>query len=175
MKAGGGGGGYWRLEMRLGLGLGYGNAFGVESGPECWGVPPPPLLFKRFPACGGGGGVGTLLGDGGCEAMPRAAGTRLRGGGGAWGVRTWWLAVGKAVGRHSLADANRSEGGWGAGGRADPPPPPPEACHADRGGRWGGGLPWRLGGAERPREGGLTSKESRGGAMVSATWGRCCL
>ena len=32
-----GGGGYWRLEMRLGLLLGYGNAFGVESGPECWG------------------------------------------------------------------------------------------------------------------------------------------
>ena len=31
----GGGGGYWRLEMRLGLALGCGNAFGVESGPEC--------------------------------------------------------------------------------------------------------------------------------------------
>ena len=45
------GGGFWRLEMRLGRVLGYGNAFGVESGPECWGegVPPPPL-FKRFPA-----------------------------------------------------------------------------------------------------------------------------
>ena len=39
------GGGYWRLEMRLGPGLGYGNAFGVESGPECWGGGgyPPPL------------------------------------------------------------------------------------------------------------------------------------
>ena len=51
MTAAGGGGGYWRLEMRLGLVLGYGNAFGVESGPECWGrggYPPPPL--KRFPA-----------------------------------------------------------------------------------------------------------------------------
>ena len=37
------GGGYWRLEMQLGLALGYGDAFGVESGPECWGgrgVPP---------------------------------------------------------------------------------------------------------------------------------------
>ena len=44
------GGGYWRLEMRLGLVLGDGNAFGGESGPECWGggVPPPP--FKQFPA-----------------------------------------------------------------------------------------------------------------------------
>ena len=43
------GGGYWRLEMRLGLVLGYGDAFGVESGPECWGgggYPPP---FKQFP------------------------------------------------------------------------------------------------------------------------------
>ena len=40
------GGGFWRLEMRLGLVLGDGNAFGVESGPECWGegVPPPPPL-----------------------------------------------------------------------------------------------------------------------------------
>ena len=28
------GGVYWRLEMLLGLVLGYGNAFGVESGPE---------------------------------------------------------------------------------------------------------------------------------------------
>ena len=36
------GGGYWRLEMRLGLVLGYGNACGVESGPECWGGEPPP-------------------------------------------------------------------------------------------------------------------------------------
>ena len=46
------GGGYWRLEMRLGLVLGYGNAFGVELGPEGWGgggypspveaTPPPP-------------------------------------------------------------------------------------------------------------------------------------
>ena len=46
-------GGYWRLEMRLGLVLGYGNAFRVESGPECWrgeGVPPPP--FKRCPGEG---------------------------------------------------------------------------------------------------------------------------
>ena len=44
-------GGYWWLEMRLGLMWGYGNAFGVESGPECWGGgggPPPP--FKRLPA-----------------------------------------------------------------------------------------------------------------------------
>ena len=54
-------GGYWRLEMRLGLVLRYGDAFGVESGPECAGGeggtgppfkralchPPPP--FKRFP------------------------------------------------------------------------------------------------------------------------------
>ena len=40
-------GGYWRLEMRLGLVLGYGNAFGVESGLECWGggaYPPPPVI-----------------------------------------------------------------------------------------------------------------------------------
>ena len=35
-------GGYWRLERRLGLVLGDGNAFGVESGPEC--------------SAGGGGG-----------------------------------------------------------------------------------------------------------------------
>ena len=37
--------------MRLGLVLGYGNAFGVESGPECWGggrgYPPPP--FQAMP------------------------------------------------------------------------------------------------------------------------------
>ena len=48
------GGGYWRLEMRLGLVLGDGNAFGVESGPECWGgggCPPPPP-FKQFPGVG---------------------------------------------------------------------------------------------------------------------------
>ena len=47
------GGGYWRLEMRLGLMLGYGNAFGVESGPECWGgegYPPPP--FQAIPCAG---------------------------------------------------------------------------------------------------------------------------
>ena len=37
------GGGYRRLEMRLGLVLGYGNAFGVASGPECYGVLPTPL------------------------------------------------------------------------------------------------------------------------------------
>ena len=40
------GGGYWRLEMRLALVLGSGNAFGLESGAECWGgrgvTPPPP-------------------------------------------------------------------------------------------------------------------------------------
>ena len=38
------GGGYWRLEMRLGLGLRYGNAFGINSRPECLGgrgTPPP--------------------------------------------------------------------------------------------------------------------------------------
>ena len=47
------GGGHWRLEMRLALVLGSGNAFGLESGPECWGgrgAPPPPPL-KRCPAC----------------------------------------------------------------------------------------------------------------------------
>ena len=43
------GGGYWRLEMRLGLMLGYGNAFGGESGPECWGGRGTPPPFKRFP------------------------------------------------------------------------------------------------------------------------------
>ena len=57
-------GGYWRLEMRLGLVLGYGNAFGVESGPECWGGGgnPPPL--QAIP-CGWVGGwarwVGRIL------------------------------------------------------------------------------------------------------------------
>ena len=42
--------------MRLGLMLGYGNAFGVESGPECWGeggTPPPveaiPWAIPPFP------------------------------------------------------------------------------------------------------------------------------
>ena len=57
-----GGDGYWRLDMRLGLVLGYGNAFGAEWGPECWGVPPPP--FKPCPAWVGGGyqsGWGRLL------------------------------------------------------------------------------------------------------------------
>ena len=47
------GGGYWRLEMRLGLVLGYGNAFGVESGPECWGGGGNPPL-QAIP-CGVGG------------------------------------------------------------------------------------------------------------------------
>ena len=43
-------GGYWRLEMRLRRVLGYGNAFGVEAGPECGGggTLPPPL--KQRPA-----------------------------------------------------------------------------------------------------------------------------
>ena len=44
------GGGYWQLEMRLGLVLGYGNAFGVESRPECWREGGYPPLFKRIPA-----------------------------------------------------------------------------------------------------------------------------
>ena len=48
------GGGYWRLEMRLVLVLGYGNAFGVESGPKCWGGGPP---APRFPGSWGGGGA----------------------------------------------------------------------------------------------------------------------
>ena len=56
-------GGYWRLEMRLVLVLGYGNAFAVESRPECLGgggvaplpsrdaLPPPPK--KEHPARSG--------------------------------------------------------------------------------------------------------------------------
>ena len=44
-----GGIGYWRLEMRLGLVLGYGTAFGVESGPECWGGRAPPPLLGAIP------------------------------------------------------------------------------------------------------------------------------
>ena len=51
-------GGYWPLEMRLGLVWGYRDAFGVESGPECWGGgrgDPPP--FKRFRGGGAGAGV----------------------------------------------------------------------------------------------------------------------
>ena len=39
--------------MRLGLVLGYGNGFGVEAGPECWGggegVTPPPLSSDALP------------------------------------------------------------------------------------------------------------------------------
>ena len=51
------GGGYWRLEMRLGLVLGYRDAFGVESGPECWGggwgdPPPPSSDFQPTPLPG---------------------------------------------------------------------------------------------------------------------------
>ena len=47
------GSGYWRLEMRLGLVWGYGDAFGVESGPECWGGGEGgPPRFKRFPGRG---------------------------------------------------------------------------------------------------------------------------
>ena len=52
------GGGYWRLGMRLGRVVGYGNAFGAESVPECWGGGsplPPPLRFEAIPLGGGGG------------------------------------------------------------------------------------------------------------------------
>ena len=44
------GGGYWRLEMRLGLG--YGNAYGVESGPECWGAEHAHVHIPQFPMDG---------------------------------------------------------------------------------------------------------------------------
>ena len=56
------GGGYCRLEMQLGLVLGYGNAFGVESGPECWGggVPPPPV--ETIPSAGVGEEIPRCLG-----------------------------------------------------------------------------------------------------------------
>ena len=44
------GGGYWRLEIRLGRVGGYGNAFGVESGPQSWRrVPPPPPGSEPLP------------------------------------------------------------------------------------------------------------------------------
>ena len=54
------GGGYWRLEMRLGLLLRYGNAFGVEARPECWGEPPPPPSSDSLPPPSNGGGNGLV-------------------------------------------------------------------------------------------------------------------
>ena len=63
------GGGYWRLEMRLGLVLGYGNAFGVESGPECWGgggYPPPLQAIPCPPPC-----KEAVVRDYGCQSPVR--------------------------------------------------------------------------------------------------------